>query len=156
MPSPYAAYSVPAPIVQYAAPYVTPAAGGIDFSMWPQYDPLTGATYTYRDLGLNYQENSAPETKETVPEPLAAQQAAPEAEDRAQQQPEQHQQQPEQHQQQPEQHQQQPEPEEQYEVPPTEPQYAEPQYAEPQYAEPQYAEAQAVAPTEGQVPVSKK
>jgi len=186
MPSPYAAaYPMPSPYVQYAAPYVPPAAG-IDFSMWPQYDPHTGATYTYRDLGLNYQENSAPESQETAPEPQAAQQAAPEAvqraepeaEERAQHQPEEHQQQseehqqqPEQHQQQPEQHQQQPEqhqqqPEERYEVPPPEPQYAEPQYAEPQYAEPQYAEpqyaeaqyaeAQAVAPTEGQVPVSKK
>merc|ERR1719329_1715540 len=150
MPSQYtAAYPMPSPFVQYAAPYVTPTTG-IDFSMWPQYDPNTGFTYTYRDLGLNYQENNAPESQETAP--------APEAEERAQQQPEQHQQQPEQPQQQAE---------KRYEVPPTEsqyaepqymkpqyaePQYAEPQYADPQYAEPQYAEAQAVAPSEGQVP----
>merc|ERR1719329_1875727 len=83
MPSPYtAAYPMPSPFVQYAAPYATPAAG-MDFSTWPQYDPHTGATYTYRDLGLNYQENSAPASQEILPEPQVAQQAPPGAVQRA-------------------------------------------------------------------------
>jgi hypothetical protein len=41
----------------------------MDFSGWPQYDPQTGATYTYRDLGLNY--NPDQPAGENASEPVA-------------------------------------------------------------------------------------